>query len=283
VASKVDWIAARAKWESNPKLTHEALALEIGVSKQAVGKRVNKEKWSRESVVKTTKMVVKNVVDNQPKTIKEKTTSTKALTKSIEPETTETGLVEGEQLHGNSKYKHEYNEQAYRLCLLGATDEEMAEFFHVTEQTVNNWKTDYPSFFASIKEGKITADAGMAESLYKRGRGYQYTEVRTKQELVNNDEDDSGIADGEMKIVEVTTTVKEMAPDTGAAFIWLKNRRPGNWRDKHDLTIHHKIDKDMMDRLATDMIERLERSRERQIQIDIERGITIDVIPDRVD
>jgi len=71
VSNKIDWIAARAKWESNPKLTHEALALEIGVSKQAVGKRVNKEGWSRQQVVtKTTKKVVKGVKDNHSKTTK---------------------------------------------------------------------------------------------------------------------------------------------------------------------------------------------------------------------
>jgi len=45
--NKIDWIAARAKWESDPKLTHAALALELGVSKQAVGKRVKTEGWTR--------------------------------------------------------------------------------------------------------------------------------------------------------------------------------------------------------------------------------------------
>jgi hypothetical protein len=28
-----------------------------------------------------------------------------------------------------TKYKEEYNEQAYKLCLLGATDKELADFF----------------------------------------------------------------------------------------------------------------------------------------------------------
>ncbi len=33
-------------------------------------------------------------------------------------------------------YKEDYPKQAYRLCLLGATDEEIAEAFGVTEATI---------------------------------------------------------------------------------------------------------------------------------------------------
>jgi hypothetical protein len=36
-----------------------------------------------------------------------------------------------------SSYRVEFAEQAYKLCLLGATDGEMAGFFATTEQTVN--------------------------------------------------------------------------------------------------------------------------------------------------
>ena len=38
-----------------------------------------------------------------------------------------------------TKYKKEYNDLAYKYSLLGATDKEMAGFFDVTEQTLNNW------------------------------------------------------------------------------------------------------------------------------------------------
>ena len=39
-----------------------------------------------------------------------------------------------------TKYKDEYCEQAYKLCLLGATDKEMADFFQVSLSTLNLWK-----------------------------------------------------------------------------------------------------------------------------------------------
>jgi len=39
-----------------------------------------------------------------------------------------------------TKYDEKYNEQAYKLCLLGASDKDMADFFQVTESTLNLWK-----------------------------------------------------------------------------------------------------------------------------------------------
>jgi len=39
-----------------------------------------------------------------------------------------------------TKYLSEYNEQVEKLCKLGATDKQLADFFNVTEKTINNWK-----------------------------------------------------------------------------------------------------------------------------------------------
>jgi hypothetical protein len=38
-----------------------------------------------------------------------------------------------------SKYKEEYADQAYKLCLLGATDEDMAKFFEVDPEEIEEW------------------------------------------------------------------------------------------------------------------------------------------------
>ena len=116
-----------------------------------------------------------------------------------------------------SKYKPEYAEQVYKLCLLGATDKELADFFGVSEQTLNTWKSQYPEFLESIKRGKLVADAEVAQSLYKRAKGYTYEEKTFEN--------------GEL----TRTVIKEVAPDTGAAMAWLKNRRPQYWRDKQEI------------------------------------------------
>lgn len=110
-----------------------------------------------------------------------------------------------------TKYDNKYNEQVYKLTLLGATDKEIANFFNVKEQTINNWKKSEPEFFESIKKGKLEADANVAESLYKRALGYTYTEKKTEE----IDE----------KTTKITWTDKEVPADIAAINIWLKNRR----------------------------------------------------------
>jgi len=115
-------------------------------------------------------------------------------------------------------YKTEYEEQAYKLCLLGATDKDMADFFGVCEATINNWKNEYPAFLESLKRGKIKADAEVAKSLYHRALGYEHPE------------DKIFCTNGDVTTVE---TIKHYPPDTAAAFIWLKNR--AGWRDKQEV------------------------------------------------
>lgn len=119
-------------------------------------------------------------------------------------------------------YKIDYNEQAYKLCLLGATDKDLADFFGVTEQTINNWKNDYPDFFVSIKRGKDIADANVADRLYQRATGYEHPEDQIFQ------------FQGQPVIVP---TKKHYAPDTAAAIFWLKNRQSAKWRDKVETEI----------------------------------------------
>ena len=124
-------------------------------------------------------------------------------------------------------YKEDYNEQAYKLCLLGAIDEEIADFFNVCVATINNWKNKYPLFLESIKRGKLLADANVAQSLYKRSNGYEH-----KEDKIFND---NGTA-------LIVPTIKHYAPDTAACIFWLKNRQPKKFRDKVEQQItEHKI------------------------------------------
>lgn len=116
-----------------------------------------------------------------------------------------------------TKYKEEFVGQVYKLCLLGATDVEIANFFDVCEDTINEWKKEYHEFSVSLKKGKILADADIADSLFNRAKGYEHPE----QKIFN----DNGSA-------MVVDTVKHYPPDTGACALWLKNRQPKKWRDK---------------------------------------------------
>lgn len=119
-----------------------------------------------------------------------------------------------------TKYKEDYNEQVYKLCLLGATDKDIADFFDVCEATINNWKNDYPEFLESIKRGKQIADANVADRLYQRALGFEH------------DAEEIKIIDGGVERVKVR---KIYAPDPTSAIFWLKNRQPERWRDKQEL------------------------------------------------
>lgn len=116
-------------------------------------------------------------------------------------------------------YKEEYAEQARKLCLLGSTDAELAEFFEVCEDTINEWKKTHEEFSVSIKKGKAQADANVADRLYQRAMGYEHPEV------------DIRVIDHQ--IVQTSIT-KVYAPDPTAAIFWLKNRQRSKWRDKVD-------------------------------------------------
>lgn len=114
-------------------------------------------------------------------------------------------------------YRQEYAEQARKLCLLGFTDKQLADFFDVNESTITRWKQKYPEFRTSIKKGKVVADAQVVDSLYNRATGIEVTEVEVRD-------------DGKKKIKRVTK--KHIPPDTTAQIFWLKNRQPELWRDK---------------------------------------------------
>ena len=120
-----------------------------------------------------------------------------------------------------SKYKPEFCEQAAKLCKLGATDRELADFFEVREQTITNWKTQYPEFLGSLKRAKQESDDRVEQSLYRRALGYSHDAVKI---LLTKDGD-----------VYREEYVEHYPPDTVACIFWLKNRRPDQWRDKFDI------------------------------------------------
>lgn len=119
-------------------------------------------------------------------------------------------------------FRKEYIEQAYKLALLGATDKQLADFFSVKEQTINNWKKDFPEFFESLKRAKEDVDSQIVKSLFQRAKGYEHDDIDIK------------MFNGE--IIETPLT-KHYPPDTTACIFWLKNRQPDKWRDKTETAV----------------------------------------------
>lgn len=126
-----------------------------------------------------------------------------------------------------SLYKPEYDEQARKLCLLGATDPELADFFGVNIDTIYEWKKVHGTFSDAIKRGKIQADSNVADRLYQRAMGYEHPEVDIR--VINQE------------IIQTPIT-KVYAPDPTAAIFWLKNRQRTKWRDRIETEHSGKID-----------------------------------------
>jgi len=119
-----------------------------------------------------------------------------------------------------SKFKNEYVAQAQKLCKLGATDLEIADFFEVDVRTIYRWKGEHADFCQALKSGKDEADDRVERSLFAGANGYEHDEV------------DIRVVGGEI----VQTPIRKLSPpDTTAAIFWLKNRRPAQWRDKQDV------------------------------------------------
>jgi hypothetical protein len=115
-----------------------------------------------------------------------------------------------------TKYKPEYVEQAKKLCALGATDIEIADFFEVDVRTLYRWKGEHDKFCQALKVAKDIADERVERSLFARANGYEHDEV-------------------DIRVVDHTiiqTPIRKFyPPDTTAAIFWLKNRKPEKWRE----------------------------------------------------
>jgi hypothetical protein len=123
-------------------------------------------------------------------------------------------------------YDPDYVRQAEKLCRLGATDQEIADFFEVSVRTIYRWKGEHDEFCQALKSGKLEADERVERSLFARANGYEHDEVDIRvvgQEIIQ------------------TPIRKFYPPDTTAAIFWLKNRRPAQWRDKQDVEHSGKV------------------------------------------
>lgn len=121
-------------------------------------------------------------------------------------------------------YKPEYAEQAAKLCKLGATDADLADFFDVSVRTIANWRVQYPEFLQANAHAKEHADDMVERSLYQRAVGYGYDAVKIFLP--------AGASE------PVIVPYREFVPpDVTAALKWLHNRRPNVWRDvqKHEI------------------------------------------------
>lgn len=120
-----------------------------------------------------------------------------------------------------TKYRGKFARYAAVMCKLGATDAQIAEGFGVSVESVYRWRQKHPEFCQSIKLAKDEADDQIERSLFERAKGYSHPDTHVS------------VHAGKVKLTKLT---KHYPPETTAGIFWLKNRRPDQWRDRHELT-----------------------------------------------
>lgn len=147
-----------------------------------------------------------------------------------------------------SKFSPDMLPQIEKLCILGATDADVADFIGIRLSTLYKWKIDHPGFSDSLKRGKEVADATVEDRLFKRATGYSHEAVKIFMP-----------AGAENPVY--APYVEHVPPDPTSMIFWLKNRRPDLWRDKHEVVqsgtvIHeHAFNKAALDALSRDDLE----------------------------
>lgn len=114
----------------------------------------------------------------------------------------------------------------------GLTDQQIAGNIGIGMTTFYRWQEEYREFREAIKEGKKPVDIQVENALLKRALGYDYEEITTEAEEIPTgklDKDGNPIVKQKKHIRK---TKKMVVPDVTAQIFWLKNRRPGRWRDK---------------------------------------------------
>jgi hypothetical protein len=121
-------------------------------------------------------------------------------------------------------YKPENCPIAYKFCLLGATNEDLAGLFKVSLASIGNWLARHPEFRKAVQDGRDVADADVAHALLRKAKGFTHIDVKVLQ------------IEGEGKQVEYN---RYFPPDTQAAIFWLRNRRRKQWREviEHEHTV----------------------------------------------
>jgi hypothetical protein len=116
-----------------------------------------------------------------------------------------------------SLYNPENAELARKFCMLGATNDDLGEFFGVTSRTIENWIATYPDFAGEVKAGRDHADANVVHRLYQRAMGCSVPAER--------------IFIYQGRAIREPLTI-HYPPDTQACIFWLRNRRRRNWTEK---------------------------------------------------
>lgn len=111
---------------------------------------------------------------------------------------------------------------SYLQC--GDTMEQAAEKLEVSKSTLYEWASIYSDFSDAIKSGRDKTNAEVEKTLLKRALGYTYNRIKIE-------------TDRDGHVVKKTAETVQVQPDVLAQRLWLMNRKPESWRDKHEIDL----------------------------------------------
>tara|TARA_Y100000310_G_scaffold323454_1_gene383800 strand:- start:915 stop:1418 length:504 start_codon:yes stop_codon:yes gene_type:complete len=127
------------------------------------------------------------------------------------------------------------------MARTGLTDAEMATHLDVHRSTLARWKQRQPDLRDTEQAGKAVIDRAVEAVAFRRAVGYDFEE-RTYE-----------LVDGKMRM---TKRVEKHQPgDVGALIWWLKNRLPGEWRDRKDVHVTPQAPVHDLSQLSDDELE----------------------------
>lgn len=120
-----------------------------------------------------------------------------------------------------TRYRPEVAELTRRYVRMGATVNMIAAHLGVGRATFLEWARVHPDLDAALNSERLAADEQVASALFNKAVGFKRKAVKAMQH------------NGQVVLAEYE---EHVAPDTAAAFIWLKNRQPELWKDRHEVT-----------------------------------------------
>lgn len=101
---------------------------------------------------------------------------------------------------------------------IGLSNDQIAQALEISIESLYDYQRDYPEFLQALKSGKENPDDRIERALFERAAGY----IAPEEKL---------FYDSNTGAIASQTVLKQYPPDTAAAIIWLKNRRPEKWRE----------------------------------------------------
>lgn len=119
-----------------------------------------------------------------------------------------------------TKYKPEFAKRVTDLCLLGLTNDELANRFDVHPTLIDTWISTVPEFRKAVWDGREGADAEVARALFLAAKGYEHPEDDIRSVPIGGN---SGSE------IVITKTTKHYPPNDRAAQVILRNRQRARW------------------------------------------------------